>query len=180
MNKDNNRSLWEEFVKNIKKIDYSKNTFQNEENLAKKIIIKSDFSDDFFVNEITGEFKKLYHGSVDNIDRNTAKKFNKGGFYIEKILDLHGDTEEQAFIKVNNFIKSSYNKGYRCVLIITGKGKNSTDVDLFSHKAILKNSVPKWLNSDDLRGYILSFKYALPKDGGDGALQVLLKRNRCY
>jgi len=178
MNDKKDDDLWEELVKDIKKANYSKDKFHKQQDVKEKIVIKSDFNGDFLCDEVQGEFQKLYHGSIDNIDRNTAKKFNKGDFEIERVLDLHGKNEEQAFVRVNNFIKSSYSQSLRCVLIITGKGKNSTDVDLFSHKAILKNSVPKWLNQDELRGYILSFNYALPKDGGEGALQVLLKRNR--
>jgi len=183
MNKEpNDNDLWNQLIKTIKKINYSKNQFSEDLNIKNKKkrheIIKINSSDDLIVDEIQGDFARLVHGSVDNIDRNTAKKFNKGDFEIERVLDLHGKTEEQAFNMVNSFIKSSFSQGLRCILIITGKGKNSSDVDLFSHKAILKNSVPKWLNNDELRGYILSFNFALPKDGGEGALQILLKRKR--
>jgi DNA-nicking Smr family endonuclease len=38
--------------------------------------------------------------------------------------------------------------------------------------------VPRWLNEPDLRRMILAFSHAAPKDGGEGALYVLLKRKR--
>jgi DNA-nicking Smr family endonuclease len=42
----------------------------------------------------------------------------------------------------------------------------------------LRDAVPRWLNEPDLRPRLLSFTHAQRKDGGDGALYVLLKRLR--
>jgi DNA-nicking Smr family endonuclease len=38
--------------------------------------------------------------------------------------------------------------------------------------------VPRWLNEGDNRRRVLAFCHAQPKDGGSGALYVLLKRKR--
>ena len=54
-----------------------------------------------------------------------------------------------------------------CVLVITGKGRG-----------VLREEVPRWLNEPGLRDAVLSFAYARPADGGEGALYVLLKRRR--
>ena len=53
------------------------------------------------------------------------------------------------------------------VLIVTGKGQG-----------ILKDAVPRWLNESPNRGRILLVAQAQPKDGGGGALYVLLRRRR--
>lgn len=117
-------------------------------------------------------------GETANIDANTAERFKRGEFKIERRLDLHGMTEKEAYEEVENFIKKSYQTKLRCVLIVTGKGTKRETDDLFSAKGIIKERVPQWLNSPEIRPLILSFAYALPIDGGDGALYVLLRRQR--
>ena len=39
---------------------------------------------------------------------------------------------------------------------------------------VLRNAVPRWLNEAPNRDKVLAFEYARPKDGGAGALYVLL------
>jgi DNA-nicking Smr family endonuclease len=43
---------------------------------------------------------------------------------------------------------------------------------------VLREAVPRWLNEPPLRPRVIAFTYAQPKDGGHGALYVLLKRPR--
>ena len=117
-------------------------------------------------------------GCTDNIDANLATNFKRGELKIQKRLDLHGYTEKEAFEEVENFIKKSYQTKLRCVLIVTGKGIRKESDDIFMPKGIIKERVPHWLNSFELRPLILSFSYALPADGGDGALYILLRRHR--
>lgn len=119
----------------------------------------------------------LHHGSVDNIDRQTATRFLKGKMPIDATLDLHGYTQEAALEKLQIFIGHAYHKNYRNVLIITGKGLKSQE-DGLKVDGILKERVPHWLNHTAMRSLILAFTYAQPTDGGSGALYVLLKRNR--
>lgn len=122
--------------------------------------------------------KNLEIGNTDNIDRRTADKFKRGEFPIQKRLDLHGYNEKSAAEAVEEFIKSAYVQGLRCVLIITGKGlKRETD-DWYESRGIIRERVPQWLNCPELRPLILSFSHALPADGGEGALYILLRRSR--
>lgn len=120
----------------------------------------------------------LQVGNVDNIDKRTADKFKKGEFKLQATLDLHGKTEKEAFTEVVDFVRSSYMQKLRFIMIITGKGINKADDFWYEKKGILKDSVPNWLNGAELRPLILSFCYAKPEDGGEGALYVLLRRQR--
>ena len=123
-------------------------------------------------------FKFLSIGDISNLDKNTASKFVKGQFKIEAQLDLHGFSEKEAFTEVINFISDSYAKKRRCVLIITGKGiRNETDA-WYESKGVIKEALPVWLNNSDIRPFILSISYAQQADGGEGAVYVLLKRQR--
>lgn len=72
---------------------------------------------------------------------------------------------------MNDEIIKCYRKNIRSLLIITGKklGKSGAE-------GVLKREVPKWLNISPLREIILMTSWATPRDGGEGALYVLLKR----
>ena len=64
------------------------------------------------------------------------------------------------------------------VLHLTGKGGGK---DLGSGRGglvsgVLRDAVPRWLNEGPNRRIIRGFSHAVPKDGGQGALYVLLKR----
>ena len=73
----------------------------------------------------------------------------------------------------------AYNCGKRCIIIITGKGLTVRENDdIFTSKGILKRQVPQWLNMPQLRAMILTYKNPSEKQGGSGALYILLKRNK--
>ena len=109
----------------------------------------------------------LQHGDVSQMHKSQGKRFLRGQLPIEARLDLHGMTQDVAHRSLSTFIEQSHRRGLRKVIVVTGKGQG-----------ILKNQTPKWLNDPILRRFILSFSYAQPRDGGDGALYVLLRKNR--
>jgi DNA-nicking Smr family endonuclease len=116
---------------------------------------------------------ELSHSTLTGLDKRNAKKLKKGQHPIEGQLDLHGMTQELAHVAINNFIESSYRGGKRCILVITGKG-----IKTVGSVGILRLAVPRWLNEEPNRSRVLAFSYATPRDGGEGALYVMLKRNR--
>ncbi len=165
--------VWAETVKDVKKIRPA------EEKPSAPLIIgdirpKIDYAAVRFGNGL----ERLELNDVDNIDRRTADKFRRGQFKIERRLDLHGLTEAEAHAAVNDFVRTSYLQKRRCILIITGKGlARETDV-WYEKKGIIKEAVPAWLNEPELRPLILSFSQAVSEDGGEGAIYVLLRRQR--
>lgn len=118
-------------------------------------------------------YPHLSHGDSSAVDCKTAEKLKRGKFPINTRLDLHGCRQEKALQILRETIMQAHNKGQRVVLVITGKGKRSED-----EIGVLKQNVPRWLNLPDIRPYILMFDYAQPKDGGKGALYLLLRRKR--
>ena len=116
---------------------------------------------------------ELSHGAQTGLDKSNAKKLKKGRHAIEGQLDLHGMTQAQAHVAMNSFIEVSYGARKRCVLVITGKG-----VKLGGSVGVLRSAVPRWLNEQPNRSRVLAFSFATPKDGGEGALYVMLKRKR--
>jgi DNA-nicking Smr family endonuclease len=117
-----------------------------------------------------GRLPVLNHFS--GIDRANAERLKRGLHPIEARLDLHGMTQAEAHHALAAFIHSSSNAGRRCVLVITGRGFGS------SGPGVLKSAVPRWLEEVGLRGKILAIAPAQPRDGGAGALYLLLRRRR--
>lgn len=84
-------------------------------------------------------------------------------------IDLHGLKAQEARTELANFIRAHYVKGTRCVLIITGKGKNSPT------GSILKPTVHSWIQSEGAP-FVKSYGTAPRMQGGEGALVVYLKK----
>ncbi|MCG5241901.1 Smr/MutS family protein, partial [Azospirillum doebereinerae] len=85
---------------------------------------------------------------------------------------LHGMTQAQAHSAPAGFVHHAWNQGRRCVLVITGKGSFTGGA------GVLRQAAPRWLGDPALRPMVLAIQPARPKDGGDGALYVLIKRRR--
>lgn len=114
----------------------------------------------------------LSHGTTAGIDKRTAERFKKGEMEVQGRLDLHGLTREAAHEALHRFLADCALRQRRFVIVVTGKGLRS------GGEGILRGEVPRWLNEPQLRSLILGFSYAQPRDGGQGALYILLKRER--
>ena len=94
-------------------------------------------------------------------------------------LDLHGYSLEDANRLVKKFITESFNKNYRKLLIVTGKGSRSKSYDnpyVSKNLNILKNSIPEYIKNDEsLNSIINKIAQAKRKDGGEGAINIYLK-----
>ncbi len=112
----------------------------------------------------------LQPGDTSRIDASIAKQLKNGDYPIDTTLDLHGLTQDEAFEKLKYFIQAAYGLGKRCILVVTGKGLNG--------EGVLRQQLPKWLNSPSLQGAILNISQAHIKHGGQGAFYVLLRKNR--
>ncbi|HEB79220.1 MAG TPA: hypothetical protein ENI79_01925 [Rhodospirillales bacterium] len=117
-----------------------------------------------------------YHNSINEIppksDWRTARNLRKGKISVEARLDLHGMIQSEAHKALSGFINSSHETGRRYVLVITGKGRGGVS------SGVLRSMTPRWLNQSPNRDKIISYTQAAPRDGGEGALYILLKKKR--
>ena len=102
-----------------------------------------------------------------NIPRKRMSELKSGKIPWEARLDLHGLRPDGACDALCQFIDSQAHNNKRCLLIIHGKGGQNFNAP------ILKNLVNLWLSQ---LPQVLAFHSALPRDGGSGALYVLLRR----
>ncbi|MBI3113456.1 MAG: Smr/MutS family protein [Rhodospirillales bacterium] len=113
----------------------------------------------------------LEHGEAPGLDKRTRLRLRRGQVEIQGVIDLHGLTQVEAHRALVGFLEGAQAAGKRAVLVITGKG-------LSPGSGVLRAAVPRWLNEPALRSMIRAFSHAAPKDGGEGALYVLLRRKR--
>lgn len=110
-------------------------------------------------------------GHVVGLDEITMNKLRSGSLSPEAHLDLHGLNTVQAFEAMRNFMRASWYKALRTVLIIPGRGQNSPN-----GIGILRSKVQDWLTQEPFRRVVLAFCTAQQLDGGLGSMYVLLRK----
>ena len=118
-------------------------------------------------------FSDLYiRGRAAGVSGETIRKLERGEFAVRSHVDLHGMAFDDAKDAVDQFLSDRQKRGDRCVLVITGKGRNSP-----RQIAVLREGIPEWLARGPSSRRVLAFVTARPCDGGEGALYVLLRKH---
>jgi DNA-nicking Smr family endonuclease len=115
--------------------------------------------------------EEYLEGSAQGLDARVMRSLRAGDYPVQAQLDLHGLIKAQAKEAVERFIHDARLKGLRCVLVVTGRGLHSQD-----QLPVLREGVQAWLTRGRIARQVLAFTTARPKDGGAGALYVLLRR----
>lgn len=102
----------------------------------------------------------------NGIQKRTMQKLKRGRFTVDAELDLHNMTTETARAALLEFIAEAQNRTMESVRIIHGKGLRSENGPRL-----------KLMTRQFLRDHpqVLAFTSCKPADGGDGAVDVLLK-----
>jgi len=119
------------------------------------------------------ELPELAPGRTIGLDKRSAQRLKRGQTRPDARIDLHGMTQAEAHRALDEAVLNSRARGRRCLLVITGKGSVSS-----GKGGVLRQMVPRWLNQAPLRAAILAIETAQPRDGGGGAIYVLLRRVR--
>ena len=106
------------------------------------------------------------------------KKFNMN---IEKSIDLHGYTLDNANTKIYSFILDCFEKKVNRINIITGKGlrsKNTNDPYQSKDLSILKYSIPNFIkNNNELMDKIFKIDEDAANSPSKGNFEIVLKKN---
>jgi len=132
---------------------------------------KKDWVD--FTKQIGNISPKQADLSRENIEINKVQK-----------LDLHGFSLNESNKIVKKFVIESFNRGYKKLLVVTGKGlrsKSHNNPYLSEKLSVLKYSVPDYIKNDEnLSNKINRISTADIKDGGEGAIYIFLKNNKKF
>ena len=154
---------WENFLTNKKK-----NLKEETEKETKKLTPERDKED----------WKKFLNSKEKIPNKDFVHKKNIRYEKIRKI-DLHGFTIEEANMTIEQFIESCFDESVTKIIVITGKGLRSKNVEnpyLSKDLSILKYSVPEYIEKNkSLTKFIIEITDAKIEDGGSGAFYIYLK-----
>jgi DNA-nicking Smr family endonuclease len=111
-------------------------------------------------------------GAIVGLSPKILANLRLGEFSCQDYVDLHGCNRVQARQVVTDFLRASFTNNYRCVLIVSGRGRNSEN-----REPVLKEHLVTWLTRGPLNRLVLAFATARSHDGGAGAFYVLLRRS---
>ena len=118
--------------------------------------------------------------SSEKLDIKDREKSISSNLNIERTIDLHGYTLEEANIKIFEFIEKCFNQNVSKINVITGKGLRSKNIDdpyQSSDLSILKHSVPNFINKNkDLMNKISKIDYDSVKSLSKGSFNIILKK----
>ena len=165
---DKDKEDWENFLNNKKK------------NLNKNPVKKKDIKN-------LDKDKQDWENFLNTIEKIPNKDFiHKKNVRYEKIkkIDLHGYTIEEANKAIEQFIQKCFDEGVTKIIVITGKGLRSKNVEnpyLSKDLSILKYSVPEFIEKNkSLTRLIIETTDAKIEDGGSGAFYIYLKNKNKF
>ncbi len=125
----------------------------------------AQLSDEWESPEVSGE--EILFFARPGLQFKAQKQLRQGKIIIDDHLDLHGLTISEARETLLEFILFAQKQQIRCIRLVHGKGYRAT-----TEKPVLKNKVNSWLRQHP---DVLAFASAQPKDGGAGAMYIILK-----
>jgi DNA-nicking Smr family endonuclease len=102
------------------------------------------------------------------VRREQVRQLKRGEIPVERTLDLHGCTVEEALGRLRQFVAGCRRAGVRCIRVIHGSGTHSP-----SRAGVLRDRVWEHLTR---RNDVLIVEFAPLRDGGQGAACVLLRK----
>lgn len=122
-----------------------------------------------------GEFRiadtpEYIEGVAEGVSHELVRRLHQGDFSLQARLDLHGFTVDEAEEKVNAFLLNSLNRGFRCVMLVHGRGLSSPEYPK------LKEKVRGLLSRGHWCKWVIAFTSARLCDGGTGATYILLRK----
>lgn len=169
MNDDDDK-LFSEAMQGVKTLVTAKKA--NLKQKPEKIKIRTDNNQRTITDTLSDEFivecEDFLEFMRPGIQKSYLKQIRNGKIPIEDHLDLHGYRRDAARKTLLDFLEHAQRQAYKLVRIVHGKGYHSD-----SNQPVLKAMLNKWLQS---MPDVLAFVSATQKDGGTGAVYVLLRK----
>ncbi len=104
------------------------------------------------------------------LSRRDFRRLRRGEFAVQDEIDLHGMSVARAREMLVEFVAECLRRRLKCVRVVHGKGMRSGPGG-----PVLKHEVDRWLRRWDS---VLGYASTPPRDGGTGAIYVLLQRQQ--
>ena len=116
--------------------------------------------------------------SADTLDATWDRKLARGTLAPDFTLDLHGHTLDGAHARLDDGLLQAKALGARVVLLITGKPRPAEAADRGEKRGAIRAKVLDWLAASEHASAIAAVRRAHIRHGGEGALYIVLRRER--
>ena len=184
---DDERALWDEVMRDVRRLRGAKISKAKVEKKRSTAAREAPTLPSPSAPTVRAPAAKAKRASTPafGLDGSTAERLKRGKVEPDATVDLHGMTQAQAHARLVAFVRRGFEHGYRCLLVVTGKGapRPSRDEARFvmterSSAGVLQLMVPRWLEEDALRSLVVGVQSAHRRHGGAGAFYVYLRRKR--
>ena len=132
-------------------------------------------------NKLSDKDKKDWQNFINSSEKLKSKELEQANvqLILERSIDLHGFTLEEANEEISKFIENCYLNKVKKINVITGKGmrsKNINDPYQSSELSILKYSVPEYIkNNSELMKKIIKVDFESVDSPSKGSFDIILK-----
>ena len=132
-------------------------------------------------NKLSDKDKKDWQNFLDSSEKLQNKDLDQinNEIILERSIDLHGYTLEEANKKISEFLENCYLNKVKKINVITGKGmrsKNFEDPYQSKDLSILKYSVPEYIkNNNELMNKIIKIDFESVNSPSKGNFDIFLK-----
>lgn len=114
----------------------------------------------------------------NTLDSSWDRSLSRGQKSPDLTIDLHGDTLASAHARLNRVLGDGVTHHARLILVITGKPALDNPRLPPSRRGVIRASIQDWIAASPYASNIAAVRNAHPRHGGNGALYIILKRNR--
>ena len=135
-------------------------------------------------NKLSDKDKKDWENFINSSEKVNSKDVDQTikSKILEKSIDLHGYTLDEANKEISNFIENCYLDRVKKINVITGKGMRSKNLDNPYQSidlSILKHSVPEYIKSNpELMKKIIKIDFDSVNSPSKGSFEIFLKTIR--
>lgn len=112
------------------------------------------------------------------LDSHWDRRLKGGTLQPDFTLDLHGHTLDGAYDRLMGGLAQARAMGARTVLLVTGKPRPVEAADRAERRGAIRAKVLDWLAASSHHAAIAAVRRAHQRHGGEGALYIVLRRER--
>ena len=111
----------------------------------------------------------------ETLDAGWDRRLSRGLVQPDAILDLHGHNLATAYDLLDRRLERAIGQGARLLLLVTGKPPGP---ERPVRRGAIRAAIGDWLAASRHAGGIAAVRNAHPRNGGSGALYIVLRRAR--
>lgn len=113
-----------------------------------------------------------------NLDSHWDRRLKAGDIAPDLALDLHDHGMDAAYSRLIGGMEQARGMGARVVLVITGRPRPVDAADRATSRGVIRAKILDWLAASEHGDAIAAIRKAHRRHGGEGALYVVLRRER--